>query len=202
MADQPAGTGSLDAVVTPRHTILAHSLAGPGTDPIRLWRIKACTTASDSQQGNPVCSAATAMKFTAALTALGISAMPLVSAISLSPNSIYGDPDRSISTVSCANVLTALGFTTFGSLPSFPFIGGASVIAGPEFNSVNCGSCWELTFTSNGTTKSVNIMAINHESPGFATSEAVMDDLTGGQAEQLGRVDVTATQVASSLCGL
>ncbi|KAF8894772.1 Asp f 13-like protein [Infundibulicybe gibba] len=143
------------------------------------------------------------MKFTAALASLSIALLPLVSAVSVSFDPVYDNASGSLTTVSCSdgsNGLINRGFSTFGSLPKFPHIGGAVAVEG--FNSVNCGTCWQLTFTTGGVTRSVNVLAIDHASPGFNIAEGAMNDLTGGQAVQLGRIDAAAVQVASSVCGL
>lgn len=92
--------------------------------------------------------------------------------------------------------LSASGFTTLGSLPSFPNIGGAPAIGG--FNSAACGTCWQLTF--NGT--SINVLAIDTGAAGFNIAEAALNNLTHGNAIQLGRINATATQVNASACGL
>ncbi|KAF8894782.1 Asp f 13-like protein [Infundibulicybe gibba] len=143
------------------------------------------------------------MKVATALAALSISLLPPVSAASVSYDFTYDSAGRSLTTVSCSdgrNGLITRGFTTFGSLPKFPHIGGAAAVEG--YNSVNCGTCWQLTFRTGGVTRSVNILAIDHASTGFNIAEAAMDELTGGQAVQLGRIDATAIQVDPSLCGM
>ncbi|KAF8894770.1 Asp f 13-like protein [Infundibulicybe gibba] len=142
------------------------------------------------------------MKFIAALASLSISLLPLVSAISVSFDPIYDNGGQSMAAVSCSDGSNGLlsRFPTFGNVPQFPHIGGAEAVEG--FNSANCGTCWQLTFTTGGVTRSVNILAIDHAASGFNIAEAAMDDLTGGQAVQLGRIDATATQVPSSVCGL
>ena len=90
-----------------------------------------------------------------------------------------------------------VGFTTFGSLPTFSNIGGAGAVAG--WNSPNCGSCWKLTY--NGT--SINVLAVDHSAAGtFNIALAALNKLTHNQAVFLGRVNAQATQVASSVCGL
>ena len=90
-----------------------------------------------------------------------------------------------------------VGFTTFGSLPTFSNIGGAGAVAG--WNSPNCGSCWKLTY--NGT--SINVLAVDHSAAGtFNIALTALNKLTHNQAVFLGRVNAQATQVASSVCGL
>ncbi|KLO15151.1 Cerato-platanin, partial [Schizopora paradoxa] len=100
----------------------------------------------------------------------------------------FDNPDGSLDTVACsngANGLETLGFTTFGSLPAFPFIGGAPNVTG--FDSVECGTCWGLQF--DGVT--INVLAIDVSSS-FNIALAAMNTLTNGQAEALGRVTVNA----------
>ncbi|KIJ47428.1 hypothetical protein M422DRAFT_74810 [Sphaerobolus stellatus SS14] len=111
----------------------------------------------------------------------------------------YDNAQGDLNTVSCStgsNGLVTKGFSTFSSLPSFPRIGGADVIEG--FNSANCGTCWSLEFNGN----SINVLAIDHTASGFNIAQAALDQLTGGQAVQLGRITATATEVDPSQCGL
>ncbi|KAF8860784.1 Cerato-platanin [Acephala macrosclerotiorum] len=133
------------------------------------------------------------------LTTTLLSFISLASAITVSYDTGYDDGTRSLSAVSCsdgANGLLTKGYTTQSSLPSFPNIGGASVIAG--WNSASCGTCWALTYNKN----TINVLAIDHASEGFNIAEAAMNTLTGGQAVALGRVDADYQQVDASVCGL
>lgn len=98
--------------------------------------------------------------------------------------------------IGCDTELHCTGFTTFGSLPDFPNIGGASAVEG--FNSANCGTCWQLTF--NGT--SINVLAVDHAGSGFNIGLTAMNKLTNNQATFLGRVNAQFTQLANSACGL
>jgi len=125
--------------------------------------------------------------------------LTLTTAITVSYDTGYDDASRSLSTVACSdgtNGLLTKGYTTQGSLPSFPAIGGASTIAG--YNSPSCGTCYTLTYAG----KSVNVLAIDHAEEGFNIAQAAMDTLTGGQAVQLGRVDADWVEVDKSVCGL
>lgn len=113
----------------------------------------------------------------------------------------YDNHSGSLATVACSdgvNGLLTKGFSTFSSLPNFPNIGGASVVAG--WNSASCGSCWQLTWAPTG--RSINVLVVDHADDGFNLSQEAMDQLTNGQAVQLGRIDATAVQVAPSACGL
>ena len=89
-----------------------------------------------------------------------------------------------------------IDFPTFGSLPNFPFIGGAAAVAG--FNSPECGSCWELTY--NGT--SINVLAIDHADSGFNIALGAFNVLTDGNGVSVGRINAQAQQVDPSQCGL
>lgn len=112
---------------------------------------------------------------------------------------VYDNANQSLLTVECStgsNGLVTRNFTTFDSLPTFPFIGGAQAVEG--FNSAQCGSCWNVTF--NGT--SITVTAIDHAASGFNIALSAMNNLTNGQAEQLGVVQATATQLNASDCGL
>ncbi|KAI0355066.1 immunomodulatory protein [Trametes cingulata] len=119
--------------------------------------------------------------------------------VTVSYDESYDNGSASLATVSCSdgpNGMLTKGFSTFGSLPHFPNIGGAAAVGG--WNSPQCGTCWQLTF--NG--KSINVLAIDHANEGFNIALEAMNTLTNGQAQQLGRIDATATQVAASQCGL
>ncbi|KAI1001892.1 hypothetical protein K3495_g6313 [Podosphaera aphanis] len=128
-----------------------------------------------------------------------VSLIAFTSAITISYSSGYDDAARSLDLVSCSdgtNGLLTKSFTTQGSLPSFPRIGGASAIGG--WNSESCGTCWTLTYLNH----SVNVLAIDHAAEGFNVAQAVLDELTGGHAVSFGRVNGTATQTSNSFCGL
>lgn len=163
------------------------------------------------------------MRFSSVLSTLAaLSAFTLVNgfATSVTYDNTYDNPQGSLSGVACSNGAHGLltkGFTTFGSLPSFPFIGGAQAVTG--WNSPNCGTCWALTYkgkTVNGKdlpvfslnnyshslSLSCAVLAIDTAGNGFNIAQKALDNLTNGQAVALGRVDITATQVAASVCGL
>ena len=119
--------------------------------------------------------------------------------VSVSYDQTYDNSGQSLSTVACSdgpNGLLTKGFTTFGSLPQFPNIGGAAAVAG--WNSAQCGSCWQLTY--NG--KSINVLAIDHADSGFNLALGAMNTLTNGNAQFLGRINAQAQQVDASACGL
>ena len=68
-------------------------------------------------------------------------------AVRVSYDPVYDNRNQSLDTVLCStgsNGLETKNFTTFGSLPNFPNIGGAEAVTG--FNSPACGTCWALTY--------------------------------------------------------
>ena len=89
------------------------------------------------------------------------------------------------------------GFTTFSSLPTFPNIGGAPEVTG--FDSPNCGTCWNLTFTPTGQT--ITVTAIDVATAGVNIALEAMNTLTGGRAVDLGRVNATVVEVDKTLRG-
>ncbi|EDR11168.1 cerato-platanin-related secreted protein [Laccaria bicolor S238N-H82] len=142
------------------------------------------------------------MKYLSSL--LVFAATCLAQTFQVSYDTKYDDGSTSLATVACSdgtNGLLTKGFTTFGSLPKFPYIGGSFAIAG--YNSPDCGTCWELTYNNGaGVVKSINVLAIDVAKPGFNIGLVAMNNLTGGQAVHLGRVQATVKQVNASICGL
>lgn len=117
-------------------------------------------------------------------------------------DSTFDNPNGSLDTVACSDGVYGLesrGYTTFGSIPNFPYIGGASAIAG--YDSPNCGTCYQLTYkNAAGNKTSIFIIAID-ASPQFNIAKGALDTLTHGQAAHLGKVNVTAVQVSANSCG-
>ncbi|KAL2825131.1 Cerato-platanin-domain-containing protein [Aspergillus cavernicola] len=116
----------------------------------------------------------------------------------------YDVGTTSLGTVACSDGdygLLTEGFTTFSSLPSFARIGGAPTIAG--WGSENCGTCYQIQYApATGSPTSIFLTAVDSAPGGFNVAVEAMNLLTGGRAEELGRVDVTWTQVSRESCGL
>ncbi|KAI1788583.1 Cerato-platanin [Ganoderma leucocontextum] len=140
------------------------------------------------------------MQFKAlALTLVAAVSTTFAATVTVSYDETYDNASALLTTVACSdgtNGLITKGFSSFGSLPQFPNIGGAAAVAG--WNAAACGTCWQLTY--NG--KSINVVAIDHAAAGFNIALAAMNTLTNNQAAALGRVDAEATQVDASVCGL
>jgi len=127
-----------------------------------------------------------------------LAALASAQTVSVTYDQTYDDASVSLNEVACSNGVNGLeskGFTTLGSLPTFPFIGGAPAVTG--WNSTGCGTCWSLAF--NGTT--IKVLAVDF-STGFNIGLTAMNNLTNGQAVQRGKVSAVATQLKASACGL
>lgn len=140
------------------------------------------------------------MQFTI-FTALTLSSVAL--AAQLGYDNTYDNADGSLTTVACSDGSNGLinrgpGYSTFSSLPVYPNIGSSSSIEG--WNSVNCGSCYRLTYVETG--NSILFLAIDHAGNGFVSSQEAMDTLTNGHAVEYGIVDVDVEQVDASQCGI
>ncbi|KAI0772550.1 Cerato-platanin [Trametes elegans] len=141
------------------------------------------------------------MQFTS-FTALILTFTALVSnalAVSVSYDETYDNAGGDLHTVACSDGTHGLlrkGFTTFGSLPHFPNIGGAAAVA--QWDSPNCGTCWQLSYEG----RSINVLAVDHTDNGFNIALKAMNALTDNQAVFLGRIDAQVTQVPASQCGL
>ncbi|KAI0668391.1 immunomodulatory protein [Trametes maxima] len=125
--------------------------------------------------------------------------VPSALGVTVSYDETYDKGSNSLSTVACSDGSHGLlkkGFSTFGSLPHFPNIGGAAVVGG--WNSAQCGTCWQLSYKG----KSVNVLAVDHAQAGWNVALGAMNKLTGGKAKELGRIEATAKQVDKSKCGL
>ncbi|OOF99409.1 hypothetical protein ASPCADRAFT_1089 [Aspergillus carbonarius ITEM 5010] len=118
--------------------------------------------------------------------------------VSVSYDTKYDDSTGLLSTTACSdgpNGLINKGYSTFGSLPGFPNIGGALTI--PGWNSPNCGACYALDYQ--GTV--VYITAVDAAPSGFNIGLDAMNALTNGQAVDLGRVTATYSPADPSNCG-
>ena len=138
------------------------------------------------------------MKLISTITSL-VALFSVASAVDVRYDTTYDNSQGSLSTVACsdgANGLLTKGYTTFGSLPSFPNITAAQAVAG--WNSPACGSCWQITYGG----ESINVTAVDHAGDGFNLSLEAMNTLTDGNAVEFGVVSAQATQIDPQYCGL
>ena len=138
------------------------------------------------------------MKLTSTIISLA-ALFAVASADKVRYNTFYDNPSLSLNNVACSNGpngLVTRGYPTFGSLPTFPNIGGVYAVKG--WNSPLCGSCWRLTYKG----KSIYVTAIDTIFEGFDLSLGAMNSLTNGKAQELDLVNAQATQVDAWHCGL
>jgi len=142
------------------------------------------------------------MKFSISLPFVAYAAA--VNALTASYDTTYDNRNGSLATVACSdgpNGLLTQGYKTFGDLPSWPSIGGGPAVTG--WNDVDCGSCYNLTYTNpKGVAKTISVLIIDVATPDYNIAKGALNELTNNQAEFLGRVKVTAAKVPDSLCGL
>ncbi|KAG2129130.1 Cerato-platanin [Suillus clintonianus] len=112
---------------------------------------------------------------------------------------VYSNASASLATVSCsngANGLLTRGYTTFGSIPSFPNIGA---IPGATWNSDLCGTCWSVKYTApDGVQTTIFITAIDAATT-YNFSPRTFYELTG---LGYGKVAAGVTRVPASNCGM
>ncbi|KAI9437786.1 Cerato-platanin [Lactarius psammicola] len=138
------------------------------------------------------------MKLTSAIVSLA-ALFSVASADNVRYNTFYDNPDLSLNNVACSNGengLVTRGYPTFGSLPTFPNIGGVYAVKG--WNSPQCGSCWRLTYKG----KSIYVTAIDTIFDGFSISLEAMNTLTNGKAQELDLINARSTPVDPWHCGL
>jgi len=144
------------------------------------------------------------MKLSLIFTSIVVLLTSVHAQLTVSFDERYDDPNQSLTTVACSNGPNGLmtrGFTTFGSLPNYPLIGGAPAVTG--FNSPGCGTCWKLTYVNpQGVSTSINILAIDVATPNYNIALEALNRLTNNQGRFLGRVPITAVNVPPSACGL
>jgi hypothetical protein len=110
---------------------------------------------------------------------------------------MYDDPQGSMDTVACSNGQNGLGmkYKTFGSIPSYPFIGSPYNISGPS--SPNCGSCWVITNPATGL--SIQMTSIDSSGVGFNLTAQAFAALTNSDLA-VQEIYVVANKLSTSPC--
>jgi len=144
-----------------------------------------------------------AMKFSSVIALVSAFVLPaFATQYNVTYDNFYDNAQTSLSQVACsngANGLLTKGYSTLGSLPSFPNIGG---IPNLTWNSPLCGTCWELQYTTPaGQYESVYVTAVDAAYT-FNLSEEAFNELTSNTGIAAGKVVAAATQVAESYCGM
>jgi len=141
---------------------------------------------------------ALALFFTQVAHALPQPAAPTPTPLRATFDTTFDNPTRSLNSVACSNGDNGLvsKFPTFCDIPNYPYIGGAFDVA---WNSPNCGGCWSIANPANGAT--IYMTAVDTAGAGFNMGTTAFKALNGGIIGQ-GVLDVAATKVAPSYCGL
>ncbi|KAF8264255.1 immunomodulatory protein [Lactarius quietus] len=140
------------------------------------------------------------MKLTSTIISL-VALFSIASAVDVDVryNEEYDNPKVDLDAVACSdgpNGLLTKKYTTFGSLPSFPYIGAAQAVGG--WDSPACGSCWQISYGD----KSINVTAVDHSGDGFILSLKAVNALTYGDAEEFGVIKAQAKLIDKKYCGL
>ncbi|KAJ4137213.1 hypothetical protein NW768_002795 [Fusarium equiseti] len=125
--------------------------------------------------------------------------LSLASATTVTFNGYYSDDSVPVSELACyknGEIMKDQDWVKLGDIT--PDFAGFDRVDGP--NSELCGTCWSLSYGY--TSRSVLVVDGPRGGSGFTTSFTLMDSLTGGKAEELGRVNVTAFQVELLDCGI
>jgi len=143
------------------------------------------------------------MKLSSAIALVSAFVLPTFAAqYNVTYDTFYDNSATSLSNVACSNGVNGLltkGYTTFGSLPSFPNIGG---FPGATWNSTLCGTCWQLEYTTpSGQYESIYATVVDAAYT-INLSEEAFNTLTDNTGVASGKVAATATQVALSYCGM
>jgi len=146
------------------------------------------------------------MKFSSVIAlvstfALPTFAQPLIAAqYNVTYDAFYDNPQTSLTEVACFDSLFTNGYTTFGSLPTFPNIGGMPDIIQ---NSSLCGTCWKLQYiTPAGQNESIFVTAIDTAYTYFNVSMEAFDELTANTSIASGQVIASDSLVDLFYCGL
>ncbi|KAF5530807.1 rot1 [Fusarium mexicanum] len=127
------------------------------------------------------------------------SCISLSTAITVTYSGFYDDDDASVTELACwkgGRIVEGQDWAKLGEVTYQ--IAGYEGVDGPD--SPLCGTCWSLSYGA--VSRSVLVLNSAQAGSGYETSLTVMNSLTGGKAEQLGRVNVTAFQTELLDCGV
>ncbi|RPA92904.1 Cerato-platanin [Choiromyces venosus 120613-1] len=117
-------------------------------------------------------------------------------------DNVYDLPGVPTLDLACSNgvagLSSALGLDRISQVPHYPLVGAVEKVEG--WGSLSCGKCFCVTNQQSG--QSINIIAVDQADTGLALSLAALDQLTGGQGQVLGRVDVRYEEIGWWECGL
>ncbi|TVY74456.1 Protein SnodProt1 [Fusarium oxysporum f. sp. cubense] len=128
-----------------------------------------------------------------------ISFIALSTAITVTYSGLYDDDTVSLTELACWKGGRVVEDQDWEKLGEVTYqIAGYGGVDGPD--SPLCGTCWSLSYGD--TSRSVLVLNSAQAGSGFETSFTVMNSLTGGNAERLGRANITAFQTGLLDCGV
>ncbi|RPA92881.1 Sm1 protein [Choiromyces venosus 120613-1] len=117
-------------------------------------------------------------------------------------DNVYDLPDLPTLDLACSNgvagLSSTLGLDRISQVPHYPLVGVIEKVEG--WGSLSCGKCFRVMNQQSG--QNINIIAVDHADMGLVLSLAALDQLTGGQGQVLGRVDVRYEEIGRWECGL
>ncbi|KAL5593870.1 hypothetical protein FOBRF1_012972 [Fusarium oxysporum] len=131
--------------------------------------------------------------------AIVISCVSLSAAVTVTYSGFYDDDTVSLTELACwkgGRIVEGQDWAKLGEVTYQ--IAGFEGVDRPD--SPLCGTCWSLSYGD--ISRSVVVLNSAQAESGFETSFTVMNSLTGGRAEQLGRVNITAYQTELLDCGI
>ncbi|TFB06920.1 Protein SnodProt1 [Trichoderma ghanense] len=112
-------------------------------------------------------------------------------------NTLYEDPSRSLSEVTCWR-------KNIGFMPNLDWTlqqDAAGFIGLDKINGLNsgkCFTCWRLSYEG----RAISLLALDGTDSGVVMSFRALQYLTDGRAQELGRVEIDAVEADTSECGV
>ncbi|EED79536.1 predicted protein [Postia placenta Mad-698-R] len=113
------------------------------------------------------------MKMFALAAVLATAVIPIAHTYTLVPlaySTIYDEASTPVDELTCGAQLKALGYTTLGSLPGFPYIGGSANVTDADAAKRGCGECVLINFAG----AFAKVLVVDHADEGIVVSEQTM----------------------------
>ena len=97
-----------------------------------------------------------------------------------------------MSTLACSSWAAKNNYKTLKDVPNFPYVGGAYVAP------ANCGDCYSIFDEQTG--KLIDVTVVDAAGTGFVISLAALNNVTNGNAVNLGSIQADVGSVPNSRC--
>lgn len=111
-------------------------------------------------------------------------------------NNIYDNGGQSLSSLACSQWASKNNFKTLSDVPGFPFVGGADVVNGT--NTAQCGDCYTINDLQTG--EAVSVTVVDAAGAGFVVSLEALNNVTNGEAMELGSIAADVQQAPNGKC--